>query len=147
MTPHTTFKKPTNIVSFRRNGTACVVFFPYAPELTEAEWERIDAARRIRFWVYACSDAPVPPGQSGVEKFEDCYPLTNLAFGVDRSTYMCSEILPVRQPTRSRKELVDALLYIDASGSNDDHRGVVTFVTDRSFVGDDREFYRPVADA
>jgi hypothetical protein len=147
MTPHTTFKKPTNIVSFRRNGTACVVFFPYAPELTEAEWERIDAARRIRFFVYACLDAPVPPGHSGVGKFEDFYP-TSLRSAINISTCMRSGILPVRQPMRSRQDLVDALLDLDdANGSHEDDRGVVTFVTDRSFVGDDREFYRPVAGA
>ncbi len=143
MTPHhMMYKKPKNIISFLKNGTACVVLFPYARELTQPEWDRIDAARRIRFFVYGCSDAPVPPGLSGIGKLED-YPLASLGFAIDRSTFICPEILPVQQPMRSRQGLVDALLDLDASGSNKDHRGVVTFVTDRSFIGDDWALQRP----
>ena len=50
---------PANVVSFLDDGTACVVLFPYTPELTESEWKAIDAAHRVRFFVYACSDGEV----------------------------------------------------------------------------------------
>jgi hypothetical protein len=132
---------PVNVVSLLAEGTACVIFYPYAPELTEAEWERIDAARRVRFFVYACPDAQVPPGQTAGGKFEDCYPAASVRSAVDRSTYMCSENLPVRQ--RSRHGLVKALMDLAAKACSNDHRCVVLAVTDRPFVGDDRALYRP----
>jgi hypothetical protein len=145
MTPHlTTLKQPSNVVSFLENGTACVIFYPYTPELTESEWEKIDAARRIRFFLYACSDAPVPPGQSGGGgKFEDYYPVASLRSAIDRSTYMCSEILPVRQ--RSRQGLVKALMDLAAKACSDDHRCALLGVTDRPSLVDDRALYRPHA--
>src|SRR5258705_6048845 len=102
MTPHlTTLKQPSNVVSFLENGTACVVFFPYARELIKSEWERIDAARRIRFFLYACPDAPMPPGQSGGGgRFGDYYPGVNVRSAIDRTTYMFIGILAV--PKRFR---------------------------------------------
>ena len=145
--PHlTTLKQPENLIAFCRNRTACVVFLPYAPELTESEWEKIDAARRIRFFLYACSDAPVPPGQSGGGgKFEDYYPVASVRSAVDRSTYLCSEILPLRQ--RSRQGLVKALMNLAAKACSDDHRCAALAVTDRPSLVDDYAVYRSVADA
>ncbi|MGY4428457.1 hypothetical protein ACVWWO_000934 [Bradyrhizobium sp. F1.13.1] len=134
--------RPTNVVSFFENGTACVIFFPYAAELTEAEWKRIDAAPRIRFFLYACSDAQVPPGQSGrYGEFEDYYPVASVRSAVNRSTYMCSEILPARQ--RSRAGLVKALMNLAAKACSDDHSCAVLAVTDRQSLVDDYAVYRP----
>lgn len=139
LTPQT---RPTNVVSFLENGTACVIFFPYAPELTESEWERIDAARRIRFFAYACSDAQVPPGLTGRRgKFEDYYPIASMRSAVNRSTYMCSGLLPVRR--RSRQGLVKALMNLAAKACSDDHRCALLGVTDRPSFVDDYAVYRP----
>lgn len=141
MTPYlATLEKPQNLIAFCRNGTACVVFFPYAPELTKAEWDKIDAARRIRFFVYASSHAPVPPRQSSVGKFED-YPVASVQSAIDRSTYMCSEILPVQN--RSRQGLVKALMNLAAKACSDDHRCALLAVTDRPSFVDDYAAYRP----
>jgi hypothetical protein len=144
VTPYlATLKKPKSLIAFS-NGTACVIFLPYTPELTEAEWEKIDAAHRIRFFLYAVSDAPVPPGQSGGGgKFEDYYPVASVRSAVDRSTYMCSELLPARQ--RSRRGLVKALMSLAAKACSDDHRCAVLGVTDRPSLVDDRALYRPHA--
>ncbi|MCS3929604.1 hypothetical protein M2175_004635 [Bradyrhizobium elkanii] len=134
--------RPDNIISFLENGTACVMFFPYAPELTESEWKRIDAAPRIRFFMYACSDAQVPPGQSGGgRKFEDYYPVASVRSAVDRSTYMSSEILPVRE--RSREGLIEALMNLAVRACSDDHRCAVLTVTDHLSLVDDYAVYRP----
>jgi hypothetical protein len=132
--------RPTNVVSFLENGTACVIFFPYAPELTE--WRRIDAARRIRFFVYACSDAQVPPAQTRRRgKFDDYYPVASVRSAVNRSTYMCSELLPVRQ--RSNQGLVKALMNLAAKACGDDHRCALLGVTDRPSLVDDYALCRP----
>ena len=144
MTPYLkTLKKPENLIAVSRNGTACVILFPYTPELTEAEWERIDAARRIRFFLYAVSDAPVPsvpPVRCRVGKFEDYYPVASVRSAIDRSTYMCAEILPVRQ--RSRQGLVKALMDLAAKVCSDDHRCAILGVTDRPSLVDDRALCR-----
>lgn len=142
MTPYLTMlKKPENLIAVR-NGTACVIVFPYTPELTEAEWEKIDAAHRIRFFLYAVSDAPVPPGQSGGGgKFEDYYPVASVRSAIDRSTYVCTEKLPVQK--RSRQGLVKALMDLAAKACSDDHRCAVLGVTDRPSLVDDRALYRP----
>jgi hypothetical protein len=134
--------RPTNVVSFFENGTACVIFFPYAAELTEAEWKRIDAAPRIRFFLYACSDAQVPPAQpGGGGNFEDYYPAASVRSAIKRSTYMCSELLPLRQ--RSHRGLVKALMNLAAKACSDDHSCAVLAVTDRLSLVDDYAVYRP----
>jgi hypothetical protein len=140
--PDTSTASPTNVVSLLENGTACVIVFPYTPEFTEAEWEKIDAAHRIRVFLYACSDAPLPSGQTGSGgKLEDYYPVASVRSAIDRSTYICSEILPARQ--RSRQDLIKALMNLAAKACSDDHRCALLCVTDRSFVGDDCALYRP----
>jgi hypothetical protein len=143
MTPYlATLEKPQNLIASCSNGTACVIFFPYAPELTEAEWEKIDAASRIRFFLYACPDAPVPPGQSGGDgRFEDYYSVASVRSAIDRSTYICTEILPVQK--RSRQGLVKALMDLAAKACSDDHRCAVLVVTDRNFSGDNSALTRP----
>ncbi|KJC37501.1 hypothetical protein UB31_35380 [Bradyrhizobium sp. LTSP849] len=134
--------RPANVVSFLENGAACVIFFPYAPELTEYEWEKIDAARRVRFFLYACSDAQVPPGGSGVGgSFEDYYPVTSVRSAVNRSTYMRAEILPVQK--RSRQGLIEALMSLAAKVCGDDHRCALLGVTDRPSLVDDYALCRP----
>lgn len=134
--------RPANVVSFLENGTACVIFFPFALELSESEWEKIDAARRIRFFAYACSDAQVPPGLTGGGgKFEDYYPVASVRSAVNRSTYMCSELLPIRQ--RSHQGLVKALMNLAARACSDDHRCALLAVTDRRSLVDDYAVYRP----
>lgn len=136
---------PANVVSFLENETACVVLFPYAPDITESQWEKIDAARRIRFFLYACSDAPVPPGVSGIGTPED-YPMESVRWAISRSTCIRSVILNARQPRDTSQALVDSLLELDAkAGKNDDERCVVTYVADRPFVGDDEVLTRPQA--
>lgn len=134
--------RPANVVSFLETGTACVIIFPYTAELTEFEWRRIDAARRIRFFIYACSDAQVPPGQIGRRgKFEDYYPVASVRSAVNRSTYMCSKLLPVRR--RSHQGLVKALMNLAARACSDDHRCALLGVTDSRSLVDDYAAYRP----
>jgi hypothetical protein len=128
-----------NIIQFFEDGRCAVVLLPFAPKLTESERQGIDAARRVQFFVYGCSDAPVPPGFSGIGTPED-YP--SLQWAISRATYMSPTILQVRQPMWSRQDLVRALLDLDATAGNDDHRRVLTMVTDRPFVGDDEAIFK-----
>lgn len=133
---------PKNLIAFIKNGTACVVVFPYAPELTEPEKKSIDAARRVRVFVYGCRDAPVPAGHSGPSKPQD-FPMESVQWAIARATYLSSEILHVQQPRATPESLLDALLDLDSKADNDDHRCVVTFVADHAFEGDDVALYRP----
>jgi hypothetical protein len=134
---------PKNIISFK-NDTACVVFFPFAPELTESEKKMIDTAPLARFFVYGCSDAPVPRGVSGIGKLED-YPIESLKWAIGRraTTYISPEILDRQQPRDTPQALTKALMGLAAATCSDEHRSAVLFVTDRSFNGDDRALYRP----
>jgi hypothetical protein len=144
--PHS---KPQNIVTFLKDGTACVVLFPYAPKLTAADRKRIDAAQRIRFFVYARSDAPVPPAAARATKFEDHYSIENLHFALDRSTYLGASLLPldgvegsaVLQASSAPGTLVISLMALCAG--DDHHRSTITVVTDRHF--DDAAICRPRA--
>jgi hypothetical protein len=124
--------QPENIVSFLEDGTACVVLFPYAPELTERERERIDEANAVRFFVYGCSDAPAPAGHSGQGKPQD-YPMKSLGWAIDRSTYIASEVLDGRQPRDTPQALIKALMDLAAGACSDDHRCAVLLATDRRF--------------
>ena len=133
-------EKPENIISFLKDGTACVVFFPFAPELTESEKKRIDAAPRMRFFVYGCSDAPMPPGVSGW-KIEN-YPTKSVRWSIDRSTYMSSGVLPVPLSVVTPEALLGALMDLAAKAGNDDHPCVLMCVVDHPFVGDDVAMYR-----
>ncbi|MDB5605087.1 MAG: hypothetical protein JWP25_1987 [Bradyrhizobium sp.] len=137
--------KPKNIVAFLKDGTACVAFFPYARELAALEEIEIDAACRKRFFVYTCSDAPVPPGQSGTGKFEELYPIESLHWARSRSTCMSSLVLKVSNMMSAPDTLVSSLMDLDAKSGNDDHRSTLTFVTDRPFVGDDAAWCRSEA--
>jgi hypothetical protein len=142
MTQHLTpLEKPANIISFLKDGTACVIFFPYAPDLTEPEMKRIDAARRIRFFVYG-GDAPVPPGASGIGTWED-YPVDSVKWAIDRSTYISPETLDCRQPRGTPQALVKALMNMAANACSDDHRSAVLAVTDLPFSGDNGALCRP----
>jgi hypothetical protein len=136
--------KRENIIALCRNGTACVVFFPHARELTQPERDRIDAARRIRFFVYASSEAPIPPGFSSTGTLDD-YAVESLGWGIRRSTYVHSEILRDLPPMDAPQGLIDALLDIDAKARTEDHRCVVTIVADRPFAGHGEAMYRPSA--
>jgi hypothetical protein len=128
-------EKPKNIVSFK-NGTACVVFLPFATELTEHEKKRIDAARVIRFFVYGCDDPPTPTGISPTGTLDD-YSAESLGWAVSRSTYVHSEVLPELPPVEVPQALIKALLEADARAGTDDHRGAVTIVAARPFTGCD----------
>jgi hypothetical protein len=134
-------KKPVNLITFLEDGTAYVVLLPYAAGLTGPERQRIDAARRVRFFVYGCRDAPVPAGASGIGTLED-YSADSLRWAIDQSTHICAKILHIPQPTGTPQALVRALLKLDARAGNDDHRGVVMFVADRPFAGSHEALYR-----
>jgi hypothetical protein len=141
--------QPKNVVTFLKDGTACVVLFPYAPKLTAADRKRIDAARRVRFFVYARSDAPVPPTATDIGKtFEDHYAMENIRFAIDKSTFLgCSlpmgsvEGSAVLQASSTPATLIRALMDLDAG--TDGHRRTVTIVADRHF--DDVAIGRPRA--
>jgi len=135
--------KPRNIVSFK-NGTACVVFLPFATELTQHEKKRIDAARVLRFFVFGCEYPPTPTGISPSGTLDD-YPAKSLGWAVSRSTYVHSEILPDLPPASAPQTLIKALLDADALAGTEDHRGVVTIVAPRPFTGCDEAIYRPSA--
>jgi hypothetical protein len=141
--PMRSSKRAKNIIAFQ-NGTACVVFFPFARELTEPERKRIDAARVIRFFVYASSEAPIPTGFSSTGTFDD-YAVESLGWGIRRSTYIHSEILRDLPPMDAPQVLIDALLDLDAKARTEDHRCVVTIVADRPFAGHGGAMYRPSA--
>jgi hypothetical protein len=131
----TATSKPKNIIAFLKDGTACVVLFPYAPELTASEKAEIDAATRIRFFIYGCPDAPVPIGKSGIGTPDD-YPVDSLRFALERSTYASPETLQLSNTTHPRDTLVRSLMDLDAKSGNDDHRSTVTLVTEHRFAGD-----------
>jgi hypothetical protein len=141
--------KPKNIVSFLKNGTACVVFFPYARELTEYEKKRIGSARAIRFFVDGSSAISGPSEATGFGTIEaypiETYPIESLRWAISKATYMCTQILDCRQLREIPSALVNALLELDAKMGNDDHRCVVSAVVARPFVGDDLAVYRPVS--
>jgi hypothetical protein len=132
-----------NIVAFE-NGTACVVFLPFANELTERQKKRIDAARIIRFFVYGCDNPLTPPGFLPTGTLDD-YSAKSLGWGVGLSTYVHSEILPHLPPSDARQTLIKALLDADALAGTEDHRGVVTIVAVRPFTGCEDAICRPSA--
>jgi hypothetical protein len=136
-------EKPKNSISFE-NGTACVVFLPFASELTERQKKRIDAARIIRFFVYGCDDPPSPPGVLPTGTLKD-YSAKSLGWAVSRSTYVHSEILPDLPPANAPQTLIKALLNADAKAGTEVHRGVVTIVAARPFTGCDDAICRPSA--
>jgi hypothetical protein len=145
--PHlVALEKPENIISFLQDGTACVVFLPFACELNESEKKRIDAARLLRFFVYGCPDAPVPQGVSGLGRFEN-YPIESLRWAINRPATTCitPEILDSQRPRDTPQALIGALMDLAADTCGNEHRSAVLFVTDRSFAGDDRALYRPPA--
>jgi hypothetical protein len=134
--------KPKNIVSFK-DGTACVVFFPAAIEISEHEKKRIDAARVIRFFVYL-DNALMPPSFAGPTAL-DAYSVESLGWAIRHSTYIHSEILPDLPPANAPQTLIKALLNADAKAGTEVHRGVVTMVAARPFTGCDDAIWRPSA--
>jgi hypothetical protein len=133
--------RPENIISFQ-NGTAFVVIFPFAPELTEPQKKKIDAARRVRFFVYGCSDTPMPSEALGLGSLE-AYPVDSLRWAISRSTYITPEILDCRHLREAPKALIAVLINLAAHACSDEHRCAVLVLTERRFRGDDRALYRP----
>jgi hypothetical protein len=129
--------KPKNTLSFLKDGTACVVFFPFTAELTQSEKTKIDAASRKRFFVYTCSDTPIPPGHPRIGIFEKLYPIDSIRWAVGRSTYMSSLVTKASNVMSAPGYLLSSLMDLDAKSGNDDHNSALFFVTDRAFVGDD----------
>lgn len=137
--------KAKSIIAFQPDRTACVVIFPHAPELSPSEKTKIGAASRIRFFVYGCSEIPVPSRKSPVGDFGH-FPAESLRFARDTSTCMSLQRLKAISPTmRAPAALVSSLMNLDAKSGNDDQRSTVTFVTERRFVGDDIVAWRPQA--
>jgi hypothetical protein len=135
-------EKLANIVSFINDGTACVVFLPFANELTERQKKRIDAARVIRFFVHLEIDEPLPPRFAGPSAL-NAYSVKSLGWAVGRSTYVHSEILPDLPPVSAPQILIKALLEADALAGTEVHRGVVTIVAPRPFTGCQDAICRP----
>jgi hypothetical protein len=134
-------ENPENIISIK-NGTAFVIIiiFPCAPGLTELQKKRIDAAQRVRFFVYGCSD--MPPGASGVGSFEQ-YPVDSLRWAISRSTYIAPETIDCRHLREAPKSLIALLMAVAADACSDEHRSAVLILVDRSFNGDDFALCRP----
>jgi hypothetical protein len=134
-----------NLITFLDDGTASVVLFPFARELTEPERKRIRAACGAHVFVYACRDAPVPECISRPGTIND-FPICSLRWAIGNATLLNIGILDVRQSDSTRDDLAKVLLDLDAKDETGDHRFIVTLVADHGFdVGEYISLHRPHA--
>src|SRR4051794_18135144 len=73
-----------DVIKFE-NGTAFIRCVPFSDNFTDEEKRQIDAATRIRAFLYCRVDTPVPPGISRPVTLAD-FPLESILWLWDRCT-------------------------------------------------------------